>query len=420
MVVACWAPLAVSALLHPSARLGSSRAHGALVNMALHDAPADSSCAGGGGTDTAHAAARALEVAAWSPSVDFVEFTVEMYAMMVGDQERTAAFELAIQRRLAGHADDWVVLDIGTGPSAILSVFAALAGAKRVYAIEANAAIAERAREAVALVEHPERGSIAPGTIVVVEGFSTAVTLPERADLLVAEIVGSVASEEGMYRTIQDARRRHLKRPDDPASFIPARCQTVAVPASYAEHHKKACNWTASGPPVRLACSSPWLRPLSTPQLWEDFALWEDPTATAAGNVLSLPAPLEFRISGATIEANRQLFAEQLEQLEDVPAGRAAELAVEMSGSISGLACWPRIVLDEGSVTEDEPPIIIESRGSEGEPRTSHWQTVLPLLCTKPVAVGAGDVVSVVPTITLAEEGESPPRYEIRATLLSE
>jgi len=368
-----------------------------------------------GGTGSAHS--RALEVAAWSPS-NFVKFTAEMYGRMISDSKRTQAFEQAIQRRLVGRMD-WVVVDIGTGPCAILSVFAALAGAKKVYAIEANPAMAQLAREAVALVEHPDSGAIAPGTIEVLQGFSTEITLPERADLLVAEIVGSVASEEGMHGTIRDARRRHMKRPNDPLSFIPARCQTVAVPASYAEHHKKACAWTASGPPVRLACSNPWLRPLSTPQLWEDFAFFEEeePAATGAGGVRTLSSPLRFDVPAATIAANRELFCEQLESLEKVPAIRAAELAGEMASSISGLACWPRLVLD--ATAEGELPIIIESRGRGGEPSTSHWQTVLPLLCTKPVTVEAGDVILVIPTVTLAEEVETPPRYEIRAELLS-
>ena len=83
---------------------------------------------------------------------------------------------------------------------------------------------------------------VPPGVIEVLEGFSTAVTLPEKADLLVAEIVGSIASEEGLHATMRDAQARHVKRPYDPASYIPNRCQTVAAPATYALHY-------ALGPP---------------------------------------------------------------------------------------------------------------------------------------------------------------------------
>ena len=98
--------------------------------------------------------------------------------------------------------------------------------------------------------------------MIVIEGLSTAITLPEKVqsttdlsvpflhdnhddfstciiwkvDLVLAEIVGSVASEEGIVATIADARLRHVKSPNDPSSFIPARVQTWAAPAAYSPH----------------------------------------------------------------------------------------------------------------------------------------------------------------------------------------
>ena len=53
---------------------------------------------------------------------------------------------------------------------------------------------------------------LVPRVIEVIEGFSTDIELPERVDLLVCEIAGSIASEEGMYATIGDARRRFMQR----------------------------------------------------------------------------------------------------------------------------------------------------------------------------------------------------------------
>ena len=41
------------------------------------------------------------------------------------------------------------------------------------------------------------------GVIEVIEGYSTDVTLPEKVDLLVAEIVGDIASEEGLVAGIR-------------------------------------------------------------------------------------------------------------------------------------------------------------------------------------------------------------------------
>ena len=36
-----------------------------------------------------------------------------------------------------------------------------------------------------------------------------------------------------------------MKRPEDPASYIPARCQTLAVPAACSVHHREGCAWLA-------------------------------------------------------------------------------------------------------------------------------------------------------------------------------
>ena len=58
-----------------------------------------------------------------------------------------------------------------------------------------------------------------------------------QVDVLVAEVIGSVATEEGVYRTIRDAQRRFMKFPEDPRSYIPLRVQTMAAPAAYAFHY---------------------------------------------------------------------------------------------------------------------------------------------------------------------------------------
>ena len=67
----------------------------------------------------------------------FITFDEGAYAAMRDDESRTPIFEAAIKKRLAG-TDDQVVVDIGTGPYALLAIMAARAGAKRVYAIEAE------------------------------------------------------------------------------------------------------------------------------------------------------------------------------------------------------------------------------------------------------------------------------------------
>ena len=146
--------------------------------------------------------------AAWTATdgfsdANFIAFDEGAYAAMRDDERRTPLFEKAIQQRLAAAPPNTLtVLDIGTGPYALLAIAAARAGAKKVYTIEANAEAAKRARATLS------KADIAPGVVEVVEGFSTSISLPEKVDVLVAEIAGSVASEEGCYATIRDAQAR--------------------------------------------------------------------------------------------------------------------------------------------------------------------------------------------------------------------
>lgn len=62
------------------------------------------------------------------------DWSVKDYEAMRDDAPRTSRFARAIARRLRGQAQ--TVLDIGTGPFALLAVISARAGAKKVYAIE--------------------------------------------------------------------------------------------------------------------------------------------------------------------------------------------------------------------------------------------------------------------------------------------
>lgn len=207
---------------------------------------------------------------------NFISFEESAYAAMRDDEGRTPIFEKAIQKRLAGQEGKLTVLEIGTGPYALLAIIAARAGAKKVYAIEAQPEAAKRARQAVMKAGFED-------TIEVLEGFSTAVELPEKADVVVAEIVGSVASEEGMIATIRDAQARLVKQPELASSWIPNRCQTLAAPATYALHYALGppqFDWTKLKEPVRLNCRDETLQTLAEPQLLEDISFAD----------LSLPA----------------------------------------------------------------------------------------------------------------------------------
>ena len=164
----------------------------------------------------------------------FCSFNAARYQGMVDDEERTTLFAEAIRDALRRRPGA-VVLDIGTGPEALLALIAARAGARKVYAVEVQPEVAALARQAIAVAV--EAGDVPAGLIEVHEGFSTTLELPEQADLLVAEIVGSVASGEGIYATMHDAQQRLMRRPYEAESYIPRAVETWCAPMSYAQQH---------------------------------------------------------------------------------------------------------------------------------------------------------------------------------------
>src|SRR6516164_122554 len=137
------------------------------------------------------------------------------HARMLHDDRRTGDFIAAVS---AAVRPGDVVLDIGTG-SGVLAVALARAGAGRVYAVEASdiAAVARRVFEANGVNDR----------VTLVPGWSRQIELPERADLLVAEVIGNEPLEEEILETTLDARRRLLK---PGARLVPHALELLARP----------------------------------------------------------------------------------------------------------------------------------------------------------------------------------------------
>jgi hypothetical protein len=133
---------------------------------------------------------------------------------MLNDRARTSAFLDAI-RQVVGPGD--VVVDIGTG-TGVLSVAAAQAGAGHVYAIEVGS-IGKVAEAVFAANGFADR-------ITLVPGLSTHVSLPERADVLISEMIGDEALQERALQTTRDAIKRFLK-PE--ARFVPRTVRIYAI-----------------------------------------------------------------------------------------------------------------------------------------------------------------------------------------------
>lgn len=145
--------------------------------------------------------------------------TVELHLLLLNDIYRTQQYFEAL-RQIVNPND--VVLDIGTG-SGVLALGAAQAGARHVYAVEGNP-IAQTARQLFAHNGLSER-------ITVIEDWSTRIDLPERADVLVSEIIGNGVFGQNLIESTADARR--LLKPN--AKLIPNRVRLYASPVQLAE-----------------------------------------------------------------------------------------------------------------------------------------------------------------------------------------
>ncbi|MCC3770855.1 class I SAM-dependent methyltransferase [Streptomyces sp. UNOC14_S4] len=133
------------------------------------------------------------------------------------------AFRAAVHEAVRPGA---AVLDLGTG-TGILAQWALEAGARTVYGIEFNADVLRTACERVTAAGHGER--FRP-----VHGLSFDVELPERVDVVVSEIMGNLADNEGFATILADARRRFLA---PGGAMLPRRVESYLVPVSAPRAH---------------------------------------------------------------------------------------------------------------------------------------------------------------------------------------
>lgn len=120
------------------------------------------------------------------------------YGDLIADTVRMGAFTTALKRVIKPGA---IVVDLGTG-TGIWALIACALGARKVYAIESNDAI-EVARTIAAANGFSDR-------IEFHHAASADVTLPERGDVLVADLAGMLPWFHRGVPSIIDARRRML------------------------------------------------------------------------------------------------------------------------------------------------------------------------------------------------------------------
>ena len=267
-----------------------------------------------------------------------VRDALEYHRGMVCDEPRTSAFARAIE--LTVRPGD-VVLDLGTG-TGLLAMLAARAGARKVYAVE-SARVAELARRLV----------VANGleaVVEVVEAVSDDVTLPERADVLVSEILWNGGLGEGIVASFADARAR-LLTPD--ARIVPARMETWAAPVQSPAAFQSVGGWPADLEGLDFSVVREVAGDATFTHFFDEHELLAPGAAVGA---LDLTGPLDTTFAGE------------------------ATFTAERDGDLHGLAAWFAADLAPGVRLSNAPP----ARGS--------WMhAYLPV--RTPIRVAAGDAI---------------------------
>lgn len=195
-------------------------------------------------------------------------YSVAGHGAMLLDASRIGAYARAIAEQVR---PGQVVVELGTG-TGLFAILACKAGARRVYAIEADDVI-ELARDNAA-------ANGCAGSIVFVHELSTRAQLPERADVMVADVRGVLPTFERGIEAMLDARDRFLA---PGGRLIPALDRMFVAAAEAPDLHERLLRpWRGALHGVSLAAGgeaavNDWHKAEFTPS-----QLVTDPVAFAA------------------------------------------------------------------------------------------------------------------------------------------
>jgi ubiquinone/menaquinone biosynthesis C-methylase UbiE len=149
-------------------------------------------------------------------------FPFKTHLRMLADNLRVEAYRRAIFQTV--RKGDRVA-DIGTG-TGMLAFFALQAGARKVYAIDSDPIIE------VAKKTARENGLFDRMDFIHQDSLET--DIPAKVDVVVTETCGCLGVDEGIEKTLSDARKRFLKKE---GHIIPAQLSLLAVPVCLPTHH---------------------------------------------------------------------------------------------------------------------------------------------------------------------------------------
>lgn len=210
-------------------------------------------------------------------------YSLNDYGGMIADSVRTGPYIQAIE---AAVRPGNIVLDLGCGP-AFFSLVACRAGAKRVYALDAE--------EIAHFGRHFADANHLSDRIEFLRGDSRQIQLPEKVDVLVADLRGALPFYGPSLLVLEDARRRHLA---ENGVMIPERDTLyAAVVESEKFYSKITSRWQSPIKDLDLSPALPYVlndlysahfardELLTEPQSWCVIDYRGEPSTRASGSL---------------------------------------------------------------------------------------------------------------------------------------
>lgn len=278
---------------------------------------------------------------------------------MIYDEHRVNAYQQAIERTVK-KGD--VVLDVGTG-TGILAFLCLQAGAARVHAIDRSSVInwARKIAETNGLTDK----------IIFHQCDSREAQIGERVDVIVSELIGHIAFEEGMVECISDAKDRFLK---PGGSLIPQAVTLYAAPVCEQEVYK--------------SCIDGW-----KPAYGIDYSIMREQALTTS---------YVTEINEQDLLARHQpIFSVDFTQNTQLEVHTERSFEIYRDGEINGVAFWFDSALSD------------VVRLSSGPWSKTHWkQCFTPL--PNPQKVKAGDKLTVTFTMSLCNRISDKFTFEVK------
>ncbi len=276
---------------------------------------------------------------------------IDYHRRILIDGVRVRAFDRAIRERV--EPGD-VVVDIGTG-TGVLACLACRAGAGRVYAIERGDVI-QVAREIATANGYSDR-------ITFIQSEATSVDLPEKANVVIGELLGSAGLEENIVEIFAYFCRKWL---EPGGRLIPETVEVFFAPWEEPDLHELLASWGREhhgldfGPCRSLSFNQFYsIRTKPDGKLSEAMTLWD--------------------LSLADVD-------------EPGPLSATAEFEIERGGVLHGFAAWFTAALSPGTRLSTSPY----------DPPTCWKQAFFPI--EAPIEVQPGDRATL--TVTATKSGD--------------